>query len=339
MPYPCAPAMVVADPPGGDDATNLQAALDLAATLRMGVALHPGATYTVNARANDTDVLRVTADTRLDMCGATIRLTPNPYPKVRLLSVTGGAHLRIRGGTLRGDRLAHDYTATGTHEFGYGLYVDGGHLTVTDVEAYDFTGDGACIVGDATNTARFVRFHTHHNRRQGVSVLAFGTVTFDDCHIHDIGTSDGIAGTAPMSGIDVEPASRSMRVERVTVRDTRIDCAVKGLVTSHTLAALLVDGSSVRGQVLHGAAGKATFRDSEFEWDYIEEFAIPSFGDARATGVTIRANRWQIAGHMRDSSLTNLPDPAMIPRLWIGADAVLEGVTIDPAYTVEDARP
>ena len=65
----------------------------------------------------------------------------------------------------------------------------------------------------------------HHCRRQGISILDSDIVIIKNTNIHHIGTFDNIKGTAPMTGIDIEPASgtntvNSILIDGVTIKDT-----------------------------------------------------------------------------------------------------------------------
>ncbi|PGK52089.1 hypothetical protein CN918_30320 [Priestia megaterium] len=52
----------------------------------------------------------------------------------------------IKGGVYKGEKDTHDYSISSTHEWGYGVLVEGGeNIIVDDIEAYNFTGDGLLI--------------------------------------------------------------------------------------------------------------------------------------------------------------------------------------------------
>ncbi|BCG57414.1 S-layer homology domain-containing protein [Paenibacillus sp. URB8-2] len=68
----------------------------------------------------------------------------------------GANNVTLRGGTYIGDKQTHDYSQrdpynTGTHEGGYGIFVEGAKNTTIDgVKAMYFTGDGLVLGGFGT---------------------------------------------------------------------------------------------------------------------------------------------------------------------------------------------
>ncbi|QWU17030.1 Fibronectin type III domain-containing protein [Paenibacillus sophorae] len=68
----------------------------------------------------------------------------------------GASNVTLRGGTYLGDKLTHDYSQrephnSGTHEGGYGIFVEGAaNTTIDGVKAMYFTGDGLVLGGYGT---------------------------------------------------------------------------------------------------------------------------------------------------------------------------------------------
>jgi hypothetical protein len=57
-------------------------------------------------------------------------------------------NVTLRNGTYLGDRDTHDYSSGGTHEAGYGIFIEGGeHIVIDGVKAGRFTGDAIYIAG------------------------------------------------------------------------------------------------------------------------------------------------------------------------------------------------
>ena len=164
---------------------------------------------------------------------ATIRVLPNGLPAYNVIKIHNCNNVIIKNLTLQGDRLYHDYKSnSGTHEFGYGIYVLGDSkrrpvgLTIENCNLYNMTGDAIVTKnGVSTGTININNCQLHHCRRQGISILDSDRITVDNCSIFKIGTSDGISGTAPMAGIDIEPRSGTMLVNYVKLQNSVIsDC-------------------------------------------------------------------------------------------------------------------
>jgi hypothetical protein len=152
----------------------------------------------------------------LDLTDATFHLKPNSNTGYTLLRLNMVEDVTIIGGHLVGDRREHDYTTIQhTHEFGYGIVINGSkNILIRDMTIEQMTGDaiamGASHGGyDDRHRSRNVRVtncEMAHNRRQGISIGHAWHVEIDSCYIHDIGiTEDGIEGTPPGCGIDIEP--------------------------------------------------------------------------------------------------------------------------------------
>ena len=156
------------------------------------------------------------ANARFDLNKSTIKLSGNMYPYYSIFYINGD-NCTISNGIIKGEKNEHDYTTfiyrkegeKGTHEFGFGIeQVECSNLVVDNVEICNTTGD-AIITGDATGicTTIIKNCNLHHCRRQGLSCLGADKMHVYDTEVHHIGTSDGTSGTAPMSGIDIEPDS------------------------------------------------------------------------------------------------------------------------------------
>lgn len=83
---------------------------------------------------------------------AVIQKETNGFTGYQTLHVGYGANnVTIKGGTYKGDKDTHDYSAKGTHEGGYGILIEGAvNVTIDGVKAVNFTGDGLCIGGKGT---------------------------------------------------------------------------------------------------------------------------------------------------------------------------------------------
>ncbi|KAA8997570.1 hypothetical protein F4V43_17570 [Paenibacillus spiritus] len=84
----------------------------------------------------------------------TLQKETNGVERYDLMYIGYGANnVTLRGGTYMGDRLTHDYSgrdpySPGTHEGGYGIFIEGAvHTVVENVKAFNFTGDGLMLGG------------------------------------------------------------------------------------------------------------------------------------------------------------------------------------------------
>ena len=184
-----------------DDTKALQAVID-AATAKKGIVEIPAGTYLINTNPQ-TGTLRVQDDSDIRMDSKTIlKSIPNDLPIYRVFTVYNSKNVKISGGTLIGDRYDHEGTEG---EFGHGIFIGGSssNVTVSNVTAKDFWGDGFIIEGDAKTgdypTKIAIYDSTgHNNRRQGLSITAGKDIIVKN------NTFSKTNGTAPEAGIDLE---------------------------------------------------------------------------------------------------------------------------------------
>lgn len=154
-----------------------------------------------------------------------LRVYPNDTPKYYLISTYDGDNILITGGNLWGDRDDHTYiTGTNgydTHEWGHIISIAGIHnITVNGVNTRNGTGDGFHISGlyprngdgslqagnKETLDALVKNCIIDNNRRNNMSPVDGDRIIIENNIISNAGqTSNGISGTLPMSGIDLEP--------------------------------------------------------------------------------------------------------------------------------------
>ncbi|MCL6458401.1 MAG: S-layer homology domain-containing protein [Gorillibacterium sp.] len=107
----------------------------------------PSGTYLID---KDSRIIMVSNLTLTLADGAVIQKQANDQEEYYTLYI--GPLVRdvtIRGGTFIGDRYSHDYSKVqhyGTHEWGYGIAIEGGlNVVIDDVKVKDFTGDSIYI--------------------------------------------------------------------------------------------------------------------------------------------------------------------------------------------------
>jgi len=190
------------------------------------------------------------------------------FPDTVLFEVDSLSSVEIRNGTLIGDRREHDYsdwTASpkkDSHEFGYGIrFMNTQNGTARNLNIKEFTGDAIIIKNGEiakstgqTYKTTIINCDLSYCRRQGISVLDSDINIIRNCSIHHIGNSDIFVGdakkgTAPMCGIDVEPASGTKSVTLVDItKSSMINCSNFGIVSAGQYVGsvnIIIDGCTV----------------------------------------------------------------------------------------------
>lgn len=209
--------------------------------------------------------------------GATLRMWKHdyqnpPYKKGEWrmgISLRGVRNVKIEG--LRVEKTGGD-----------GFYIDGGktRLWSEDVTIRDCVAD--------------------QNHRQGVSVISAVNLTIENC------TFSNTSGTAPESGIDLEPDEPTQRLQNIVIRNSIFEnnqgsgmqvylnqlndtSAPVSILFDHCLSRMDPnnggwDGMNV-GQIRDGTRGTIEFRDSTVESAGREDLKI--YGKS-ASGITLR---------------------------------------------------
>lgn len=185
----------------------------------------PVGRYLVSPKAGYAALTLPTGTDLLMDPNAVLVMKPNALPRYYLLWAHD-ANVVVEGGQLLGDRLQHDYSSGGTHEWGFGFKVTGTSVVkAKNVQASMFTGDGFCGSGASLTLENCI---SRFNRRQGLSGTA-GTTTVLGGEYTDTGDyRDPVTkvllstGTKPMAGIDFEPDNP----DTVQVVNARVSGAV-----------------------------------------------------------------------------------------------------------------
>lgn len=187
-----------------------------------GTVIAGAGTYLIDA----THPLMVKAGITLDLTDATLQVQPNAAPRYYVLRVASKAVIKGKGGHLIGDRLAHTYTSTSTstHEWGYGIMVDGDDVVIQDLLIEQFTGDGIGVTG---NRATIQNVTSTRNRRQGLSVFSCAGLRVSDSEFSATGAylTSTAAPFGPCAGVDLEPDSGSVtdaQFTRCSLIDNRV---------------------------------------------------------------------------------------------------------------------
>jgi hypothetical protein len=211
-----------------DDTASINMAIAAANGAGGGVVVVPGyGTYMVNADLNGGYSIMLLDNVTLYVSmGATLRAMSNNLDVSAVVSAFGQSNVSVIGfGTIDGNRDAH-IGSSGEH--GMCLWFAGcDHVSVRDVRCVNGWGDGVYFGIDNTTPNTNVTMqgvYCYNNRRQGCSVVALQGGVISDCVFTNTN------GTAPESGIDLEP-DVSGAVDGVTVTNCiSLDNAGAGIV-------------------------------------------------------------------------------------------------------------
>lgn len=242
----------------------------------------------------------------IDLNGSTIEICENGYVRYELFEFIDCENFVIKNGIIKGDRMSHDYTTVNsTHEWGCGVMVRSSKYSgrtdatnpeefveptankcygqIANLEIYDFTGDGITINnGLSPGKVEVTDCNIHHCRRQGITIGDSDIVAVNRCHIHHIGTFDGVVGASPQSGIDIEPDMGTYHVSKVVLRDTVIEnicgytvvCAPRTIYESngtlkgakYIVDEMFIDSCTINGALYLGGWKKRTYNGEAVEY-------------------------------------------------------------------------
>lgn len=153
--------------------------------------------------------------------GTVMKVEPNDYYGVSaaIFTIREVSGVRINGGTLIGDRSLHTYTPNppnrATHEYSSLIHlVSADDVIIENMHMSDSTGD--CILAESTQSMQYGIYNPCRNltirnctleaaRRNNISLTSNQVAVVEGCRILQAGiTKDGVAGTTPKAGIDVE---------------------------------------------------------------------------------------------------------------------------------------
>lgn len=198
-----------------DDTVALQMAIQAVAGTG-GTVLVPAGVYLVDATARQGKVgLALGSRMTLKLApGAVLKAKPNDSESYAILSLDDVSDVNVVGGTLEGERSAHQGT---TGEWGMGIRIThSSRVAVDAVTARECWGDGF-YVGGRSSDITLCDVTGDHNRRQGLSIVGVERMVVRGC------TFRNTAGTEPECGIDVEP-NRGETVTGLAITD----CLLQG---------------------------------------------------------------------------------------------------------------
>lgn len=195
---------------GSDDSLKFQEKIDLASANGGGVVVVGEGTYNLNLERVHKKVNNQIMDIAIEMRdNVTLLLHPNAFLKAMPNAINYGVILafistnntNVIGGQFVGDRERH----VGSGQDGYAFnFRSAKNVLIKNATASEFFGDGAMLTffNNAKERCENILFEDcvfNHNRRQGVSIVSGTKIYFNRC------TFSNTIGTAPESGVDIEP--------------------------------------------------------------------------------------------------------------------------------------
>jgi hypothetical protein len=170
----------------------------------------PAGIYTIDP----TKTIKVPAGKTLDISAAKLKAKPNGEQGSCVIELAGDDSHLI-GGEIIGDRGLHDYSAPGTHEWGFGVRISGNGCSIDGTKVMDCTGDGVNV--DSAQNFTIKNVVSQNNRRNAIAITDASTGLVTDSQFLDTN------GTKPQAGIDLEP-NTGRYVKGVTFQR----CVVRG---------------------------------------------------------------------------------------------------------------
>ncbi|WP_053167650.1 S-layer homology domain-containing protein, partial [Planococcus glaciei] len=194
-----------------DETVFIQKAIDSQSAKGGGIVHFPKGVYLVDA--SKSIVLR--NNISLDFAkGAILKALPTNAEGYEILEIHNVNRVEILGDLeIIGDRNEHNET---TGEWGFGISIRGSNdITIENVKISDCWGDGIYI-GSTDNqnynmNIKIVNPILNNNRRQGISI-----VSAVNLHVYNAKITN-TNGTAPQSGIDIEPNFQNERIQNVNI--------------------------------------------------------------------------------------------------------------------------
>ena len=145
--------------------------------------------------------------------GSKIVLKSSNKPAYSILQIKHASNVTLNNPVIVGDRNTH----TGPKgEWGMGLnIVSCSNIVINNPNISDCYGDGIYLGEDGTNNTNITISGAHINnvRRNGISVISVDGLKLISPHISNTN------GTAPMSGIDLEPNNSHEEMKNVQISD------------------------------------------------------------------------------------------------------------------------
>jgi polygalacturonase len=195
-----------------DDTAAINNTIDYVSSLGGGTVYVPDGTYLVNPDVS----VNLKSNITLNLSSnATLQAKASANSYYDLIRILEATNVNVVGGKIVGDRNIHQGT---TGEWGSGISILGSNgVTISDIAISDCWGDGIFIDGSwdnsilASSNVTIARVDCNNNRRQGISVISAKDLTVRDSQLNNSN------GTAPQSGIDLEPDNSSQFLQNILI--------------------------------------------------------------------------------------------------------------------------
>ncbi|MFJ7934435.1 hypothetical protein [Sporosarcina sp. NPDC096371] len=320
-------AYLIPKPDGVNDKQIINDALMYAGLRGLNVKFPPKYIYKVSAKVTGETIINIPySNMIIDLNGSKIQLQPNGFTHYRVIDILKKDNIVIKNGKVQGDRMLHDYSnqTYPTHEFGYGISTDRSTVTLENLEIYDMSGDSIFIIdyidngdgiwSDGIGVVKLINCELHRSRRQGLSILCANEVYLDNCYIHTIGDADGVMGVAPSSGIDLEPNSRTKKINKFEIRNSVINCDKSSIVASGLCPNFKVENCELKGRIMvDSTLDNPMFINTKLEIEYTN----PNMNVGYASKFTefdncrFIINRFNFKGKYNNCEISGMESPAL----------------------------
>ncbi|GLQ49922.1 right-handed parallel beta-helix repeat-containing protein [Dyella flava] len=272
-----------------DDTAAFQAAID-ALPSSGGTIVVPNGNYMINALQG----INLRSHTRLSLWGgAYLKAIPNNAERYWIVKAWNVNNVEIEGGYFVGDRTQHQGS---TGQWGYDINIEGSsNVYVHDTTLSNSWGDGILVGGTGSGNTVVVstgvtlnRVTSTNNRRQGLTIAPA-------TQVYVVNSSfTGSNGTAPQSGIDIEPQTQGdtqqVRLENTTLSNN----AGNGLEVHENVSILALNGVTAEnnhgyGVFTDGPSG-VTITHSNLSENYL--FGVDIGGNSSNVQITGNTIEW-----------------------------------------------
>ncbi|MDN3437269.1 glycosyl hydrolase family 28-related protein [Planococcus sp. APC 3900] len=203
-----------------EDTIAIQRAIDFQSNRGGGVVEFPKGIYLIDASKSVVLKDNITLDFKK---GAILQAIPSELESYEIVKIRDVENVTLTGDVrIIGERSSH---IGSTGEWGFGISIMGSEdVVIKNANISDCWGDGIYIGStenkEYSNKIKIINATLNNNRRQGISIISARNLEITNPKIHNTN------GTAPQSGIDIEPNFPSDYLENIKV---------KNLITSNNL--------------------------------------------------------------------------------------------------------
>lgn len=169
-------------------------------------------------------------DSFIDLQNANLVALPSDLDYSYVIFINNKRNITIKNGHIFGERDIH---LTTNGESGHCVNIrDSQNITIDNVEVSKAWGDGIFIGGDVNipTDISILNCYSHHNRRQGISVIRGENILIEGCRI------EKISGTPPSDNIDFEPNFDYEFIRNCIVKNCKFDGLVECNLSKSTVA-------------------------------------------------------------------------------------------------------